>query len=108
MSGPINTGGTAFPMQDPQAIHAYAAGRTANIPADQVDERDRVYLAARAEAVGGMTLRDFFAAKALPVVASGSHCMGKNYLHPDHFSSAASDAYKMADAMLKAREGGAA
>lgn len=104
MSGAINTGGTAFPMQDPQAIHAYAAVRTANIPADQVDERDRVYLAARAEAVGGMTVRDYFAAKAMqayftdPDVGFGS----------DVVEAGARAAYRIADAMLRAREGGAA
>lgn len=52
----------------------------------------------------GMTLRDYFAAKALPVVASGSHLMGQDFLHSDQFASAAFDAYKMADAMIKARE----
>jgi hypothetical protein len=104
VSSAIKTGGTAFPMQDPQAIHAYAAGRTAGMPADQVDERDRVYLAARAEAVGGMSLRDYFAAKAMQV------CLAQANSFPDEHwrDGIARDAYVMADAMLKAREGGAA
>ena len=104
MSSAIKTGGTAFPMQDPQAIHAYAAGRTANIPADQVDERDRVYLAARAEAVGGMTLRDYFAAKAMQAYFTDPN-VG---FGPDPVEAGAQAAYRIADAMLKAREGGAA
>jgi len=52
----------------------------------------------------GMTLRDYFAAKALLVVASGSHLMDQDFLHSDQFASAAFDAYRLADAMLKARE----
>lgn len=52
----------------------------------------------------GMSLRDYFAAKALPVVASGSHLMGQEFLHSDQFASAAFDAYKLADAMIKARQ----
>lgn len=43
----------------------------------------------------GMTLRDYFAAKALPVV------MPDNRAYP---MDAARAAYKFADAMLKARE----
>lgn len=52
----------------------------------------------------GMTLRDYFAAKALPVVATGSHLSGQDFLHPDQYASAAFDAYRMADALLKARQ----
>lgn len=58
----INDGGPAFPMQEPQAIHAKAAAAIEGITDSA--ERDRVYTLARAEAVGGMTLRDHFAAKA--------------------------------------------
>lgn len=55
--------------------------------------------------VGGMTLRDYFAAKALPAVvaayieASG-RCIGTDHIH----HNCAAHAFKMADAMLKARE----
>lgn len=104
MKASINDGGTAFPMQDPQAIHAYAQGAVANLPESDVAERDRVYLAARAQAVGGMSLRDYFAAKAMqayftdPNVGFGS----------DVVEAGARAAYRIADAMLKAREGGAA
>ena len=52
------------------------------------DEKDRAYK------MHGMTLRDYFAAKALPRVMQD----GKS------FSEIAEDAYDMADAMLKARE----
>ena len=59
----IETGGPAFPMQEPQAIHAYAIAAVDGIT--DPNERDRAYLKARAEAVGGATLRDHFATHAM-------------------------------------------
>lgn len=108
MSGAIKTGGTAFPMQDPQAIHAYASGRVAELT--DTDERDRVYMAARSEAVGGLTVRDYFAGEAL---ASGQASNWRdNDFKPRNglsiIENTAIAAYEFADAMLKAREGGAA
>ena len=47
----------------------------------------------------GMTLRDYFAAKAMEV----DYTLIKNFTDPDWRYSIALDAYKMADAMLKAR-----
>ena len=53
----------------------------------------------------GMTLRDYFAAKALPAIVStyveaNGRCIGT-----DHFPrNCAIHAYNLADAMLKARE----
>lgn len=106
MNTSIKDGGTAFPMQDPQAIHAYAQGAVANLPKSDVAERDRAYLAARAQAVGGMSLRDYFAAKAMQGFLSGHIA---HYGHENHwaYGPLASEAYELADAMLKAREGGA-
>lgn len=57
-----NNGGSAFPMQEPQAIHAVAVAAIDGIT--DPDERDREYIKARAEAVGGMSLRDYLAAHA--------------------------------------------
>jgi hypothetical protein len=65
-----NTGGPAFP--------------TAEIFHDEV-----VY-------TGGMTLRDYFAAKAMQGLLAGTKTGIATVL--------ATDSYKMADAMLKARE----
>jgi hypothetical protein len=46
---------------------------------------------------GGMTLRDYFAAKAMQAdMAAG--------VHENEFAWSAARSYKMADAMLKARE----
>lgn len=53
--------------------------------------------------IGGMTLRDYFAAKAMQSIISSDRYGGligvNRYEH-----RTAEDAYKMADAMLKARQ----
>lgn len=52
---------------------------------------------------GGMTLRDYFAAKAMQgFCANQAHSVLDG---PDFFGEAAKEAYAMADAMLAAREG---
>ena len=48
----------------------------------------------------GMTLRDYFAAKAMEV----DYTLAKSFADPDWRYNIALDAYKMADAMIKARE----
>lgn len=48
-------------------------------------------------AVGGMDLRDYFAAKAMQALIASSKWKGG-------ISSYISDSYKIADAMMKARE----
>jgi len=98
MAEKIETGGTAFPMQDPVAIHAYAIARIAHMGGEPDEERERAYVAARAEALGGMTLRDYFAAKAMQ-----SYLLDKDR-DSFTFEQWANAAYEMADAMLEARE----
>lgn len=96
-----HTGGTAFPMQDQQAIHAYAQAKVELLMSARADrpmntaERDAEYIQARAEAIGGMSLRDYFAAKAMPTFLRPGE---SNYKH------AAEYAYLMEDAMLEARK----
>lgn len=99
----INNGGTAYPMQDQQAIHAYAMAACADIT--DPDERDRVYMQARAEAIGGMTVRDKFAGKAMAAFISGAMADGST-IDEATFGIVAGVAYKMADAMLVEREKG--
>lgn len=48
----------------------------------------------------GMTLRDYFAAKAMEV----DYKIANNFTDPDWRYGIALDAYKMADAMLEARK----
>ena len=72
----INDGGAAFP-------------RTGEVVASG-DDRD----------VPGMTLRDYFAAKALPAVMAKTSLSDSDW----QIRGMAEHAYKLADAMLKARE----
>ena len=97
----IETGGPAFPMQEPQAIHAYAIAAVDGIT--DSEERDRAYIKASAEAVGGATLRDYFAAKAMQAWLSGhvAHYGHGNFWALD---AIAQSSYEMADAMIAARE----
>ena len=67
------------------------------IPDDLADQVKRIRTR-----TNGMTLRDYFAAKAMQGIISAS---GDNNGHVDyHEDWVAKNAYKMADAMLKARE----
>ena len=117
----IETGGPAFPMQEPQAIHAYAVSAIDGIT--DPDERDRAYLKARAEAVGGATLRDYFATHcsalgdevSMALAAELAATQGvekpidsKDWMGWHRFLCAvhAAHSYMMADAMLAARSSG--
>ena len=50
--------------------------------------------------MGGMTLRDYFAAQAMPLIMAAGRVIDTQTFQED-----AETAYLMADAMLKAREG---
>lgn len=73
----INTGGTAFPVADIQSA--------------EPNTSDEMVAMAR-----GMTLRDYFAAKAMQGMMADTNLTGL----PEEF---ASRSYAVADAMLKAR-----
>lgn len=100
MAGTINDGGPAFPMQEPQAIHAKALAAIAHIPPDQTEARDRTYTQARSDAVGGMSLRDYFAAAAISGLVAAK-AQGGDWVTYE----LAKEAYWLADAMLNARGG---
>jgi hypothetical protein len=55
------------------------------------------------ESSGGMTLRDYFAAKAMQGMAAGIHWHDSIDKEDGHIELAAETAYAMADAMLAAR-----
>lgn len=65
-------------------------------------ERDAAYIQTRAEAIGGLSVRDHFAGLAMQAAAI-------NPIGADGFTfdERADWAYMQADAMLKARKGGA-
>ncbi len=82
-------------MQDMSAIHAYAVAKLEGIT--DTEERDRVYQKARAEAVGGISARDWFAGQALAGMFADKSRSTLNQ------SAIAGDAYLFADAMIAAR-----
>lgn len=115
----IEDGGPAFPMQEPQAIHAYAVAAIDGIT--DHDERDRVYTKARAEAVGGATLRDYFATHSSTLGEAVSTTLAAELAatqgvakptdskdlmgwHRFWCAAHAAHSYMMADAMLAARK----
>lgn len=58
-----NNGGPAFPVTDVSTTHRIGVVAVEGIT--DTEERDRIYTAATVRAAQGMTLRDYFAAKAL-------------------------------------------
>lgn len=67
-------------------------------PCDSIVERDEVgHLHGFEVSSGGMTLRDYFAAKAMQARLSNPQWIASD-------ERAALDAYQVADAMLRARE----
>ena len=84
MNNEINTGGPAFPRA----------------PFEYIDNGIGLDWAVREQS--GMTLRDYFAAKALPSILAPNPSTGQ-YAQIDDFPACAVVAYAMADAMIKAR-----
>lgn len=91
------TGGSAFPVTDSQAVHRIGAAAIDGITDSA--ERDRVYIGVTAIASAGMTLRDYFAAKAMAALI----CMPCDNNGDYHEDALAETAYKMADQMLAER-----
>ena len=101
----IETGGPAFPMQEPKAIHAFAVAAVDGIT--DPDERVPAYNKARGEAACGATLRDYFAAKAVQGLACSDTTLWPSGADeaddPPDALFMARTAYMIADAMLAAR-----
>lgn len=85
----------AFPISDLQAVHRIGAMAIEGIT--DPDERDRVYIKVTAMVAMGMTLRDYFAAKAMQALLREANSLDGNW----HIEAIAS--YEIADAMLQAR-----
>jgi hypothetical protein len=91
----INTGGPAFPMGNTEAaMYARCLEDLAN--PTLLDGAERAHLEAKAVALCGMTLRDYFAAKAMQGMLASDVNATRHIF--------AAQAYAMADAMLEARE----
>lgn len=95
MSEVINDGGPAFPITDASVMHR--VGMAAVEAITDPGERDKVYIAATAQFAQGMSLRDHFAALAMPVILASPRNLG--------YQEVAECSYEMADAMIRAREG---
>lgn len=89
-----NTGGPAFPVAD---------GAAHRIAMQTAGDDEAKYIAESAKALSGMTLRDYFAAKAMQAMISNPSIIDNDSDGAINYTSSA--AYKFADAMLKAREG---
>lgn len=102
-----NQGGPAFPVNDAQIAHRVGMMAIQDVPG--TIERDRIYTEATARASQGMTLRDYFAAKAMQVELERLASQLKDQTTDfdcweDAQEYAASMAYSMAEAMLEARD----
>lgn len=87
------TGGPAFPVAD---------GAAHRIAMQVAGDDEAKYIAESAKALSGMTLRDYFAAKAMQAMISNPSIIDNDSAGAVNY--AASAAYKFADAMLRARE----
>jgi hypothetical protein len=94
-----SNGGPAFPSNDQAVAHTIAAAAIEGI--EDAAERDRVYIAARAQAQQGMSLRDYFAAKFMQGFIAAPD-REENYSHVTK-ADCAKLSYEMADAMLAER-----
>lgn len=90
------TGGPAFPVAD---------GAAHRIAMQLSGDDEAKYIAESAKALAGMTLRDYFAAKAMAAIVRrwDGHSFGGGTNSPQ-YKELSEDAYLIADAMLKARE----
>ena len=94
-----NNGGPAFPSSENGTSHTIAMAAMLQLPENaSTDEKDKIYIQTKAQAMQGMSLRDYFAAKAMQAIITGNNA--------DHCSlglGTAKDAYIVADAMLATR-----
>jgi len=99
------TGGPAFPCSENGTSHTIAMAVMLQLPETaSTEEKDKVYIQTKANAMQGMSLRDYFAAQALPVAwhaESNWYFEGKDW--GDTNQKVATAAYQIADAMLAAR-----
>lgn len=89
-----NNGGPAFPV-DQSVASAWAVFEHSNKPLS-----DKAYSELLSKLQSGMTLRDYFAAKAM----QGYFTDPNAGFSSDAIQQGAQAAYRIADAMLKARE----
>ncbi|HDO7157182.1 MULTISPECIES: hypothetical protein [Klebsiella/Raoultella group] len=89
------TGGPAFPVAD---------GAAHRIAMQLAGDNEAKYIAESAKALAGMTLRDYFAAKAMQGWLASYPESEQHPVATHRENMVAELSYLMADAMLKARE----
>lgn len=100
-------GGPAFPCPENGASHTIAMAAMLELPETATtDEKDKVYIQTKAKVMQGMSLRDYFAGRAL----DGFMHWALDQPHFKDYDTAAKaaagyakSAYVIADAMLAAR-----
>lgn len=98
------TGGPAFPCSENGTSHTIAMAAMLQLPETaSTDEKDKVYIQTKANAMQGMSLRDYFAAKALQGTLASPQIKGNSDLDSWRHADFAQFAYSLADAMLAAR-----
>jgi hypothetical protein len=102
MTARSENGGPAFPVEYTEAV-AYARAME-DLANPNLDGSERAHLEAMVAALRGMPLRDYFAIRCLPVVASGYRRRGNDFIEVADYDVTAEGAYAMADAMLRARD----
>lgn len=98
------TGGPAFPCSENGTSHTIAMAAMLQLPETaSTDEKDKVYIQTKANAMQGMSLRDYFAAQALQGTLASPQIKGNSDLDNWRYADFAQFAYSLADAMLAAR-----
>ena len=108
-------GGPAFPSSENGTAHTIAMAAMLQLPENaSTDEKDKIYIQTKAQAMQGMSLRDYFAAKAM----QGMLAVPDDQRYGDRadksltvaqwqrwcVTGVVEHAYRVADAMLAARE----
>ena len=97
------TGGPAFPCSENGTSHTIAMAAMLQLPETaSTDEKDKVYIQTKANAMQGMSLRDYFAAKAMQALIAKSPFLAEPQSFEVH-EKTSFGAYEYADAMLAAR-----
>lgn len=106
-AAPKCDGGPAFPCSENGTSHTIAMAAMLDLPATaSTDEKDKVYIQTKAKVMQGMSLRDYFAAKALQSQLDRLPDFSttvRDYGFDKFASTIARTSYDIADAMLAAR-----
>lgn len=96
-----DNGGPAFPCSENGTSHTIAMAAMLELPETATaEEKDKVYIQTKAQSLQGMSLRDYFAAKAMGGMIAN---VVKGHVSYGNTQDLAVRAYEVADEMLAAR-----